>query len=187
MTNKTPRPGPSLMGTAGRAGGFEGFGDAFNAPDKRTSDPHQGTQASQARVEAGAATRMPSTGQARPGPRDGLAWRHLTPPGQTGLDAALVRLFPAIPDQARRWLRQPLECWRRAAVRYLRSQRTRTDADDFVACFWALPCPRAPWSGPSTRTDNRGDAHDRGPNESRLLFARACAGERSVHRSNLHR
>jgi hypothetical protein len=137
MVKKAPRP--AAPSEPNRAGNIEGFGDAFNSPDSKRTGQDQGTQASEARVEAGAATTMPPTGQARPAPQDGLAWRHLTPPGQTGLDAALARLFPTMPEKGRRSLRQPLEHWRRAAFRYLRSRRTHSDADDFMACWFGLP------------------------------------------------
>jgi hypothetical protein len=86
--------------------------------------------------------------QVPPGREDGIAWRHLAPPGQTGLDSALIRLLPAAPDHVRRSLRQPLERWRRGAVRYLRSQHSRTDADDFLAVWSGLPGRYSPQRQP---------------------------------------
>jgi hypothetical protein len=137
MREKPPRP--VRFPRSARAGESEGFGDAFNSSDSKARDPHQGTKVSPAHADARAATSMPTTERAGPDSADGPAWQHLTPPGQTGLDEALFRLFPAIPDHVRRQLRQPLERWRRAAVRYLQSQRTRSDAESFMAVWFGLP------------------------------------------------
>lgn len=42
MVEKTTPPGDGLGGRAGRAGGTEGFADAFNSPNSRTEGTHQG-------------------------------------------------------------------------------------------------------------------------------------------------
>jgi hypothetical protein len=128
MPEKAPRP--AALGGANRAGDIEAFGDGFNPPDSSTGDPHQETPAAEARVETSAITAG--------GAEQGLACQHLIPRGKKGLDVALARLFPTIPEEGRRSLRQPLERWRRAAVRYLRSRRAHSDADDFIACWFGL-------------------------------------------------
>jgi hypothetical protein len=65
--------------------------------------------------------------------------QYFAPPTTSALDTALLRLFPEIPDRARRILRQPLKRWYSGAMKFLKSPQERTDDLLFAAVCISLP------------------------------------------------
>jgi hypothetical protein len=68
----------------------------------------------------------------------GYVRQYLPPPTTQKLDTALLRLFPEIPDDARRILRGPLKRWHRGAVTFLSSQQTWVDNHTFASVWFGL-------------------------------------------------
>jgi hypothetical protein len=62
---------------------------------------------------------------------------------------ALRRMFPSIPDDARRFLRRPLRRWRLAAAKFLRSQQNHFDdlvfSQEQLRIFISSPSNRRGW------------------------------------------
>ena len=72
-----------------------------------------------------------------------LTCQHQLPPKNSELDKALRRLFPSIPDDARRFLRRPLRGWHAAAVKFLSSQKDTFNGLIFVNAHYRIfiSCP----------------------------------------------
>jgi hypothetical protein len=72
------------------------------------------------------------------------------PVGSPVLDAALRRIFPSIPDDARRSLRTPLRRWHAATVKFLLSEQNHFDdlrfAEKQLAIFNSQPPHRRAWT-----------------------------------------
>jgi hypothetical protein len=68
-----------------------------------------------------------------------LACQYQRSPTPRELDTALLRLFPKIPDDARRTLRDPLKRCQRGAVKFLSSPQTRVDDHLFASVCLGLP------------------------------------------------
>jgi hypothetical protein len=81
--------------------------------------------------------------------RGNLTCQYHVPLNSSDLDSALRRMFPYIPDDARRFLRHPLRRWHVAAVKYLSSQQDRFDdlvlTDAQLRIFISCPSNRRGW------------------------------------------
>ena len=68
-----------------------------------------------------------------------LTCQHPASPTIAILDTALLRLFPKIPDGARRSLRQPLKRWYRGTIKFLQSTQSTDDDRLFLSVWLSLP------------------------------------------------